>query len=115
MSLFHYNVLDPVKDNKLPFFDEKKGIFYIPLKSSYRHYVAVTSFSKDKGIEYFLLLSKDKFDVNCRLCSTDTYSRVQIRIRGELLTYIANESKERGNLIVDYIESTDYYDVYRVT
>jgi len=114
MGLFKYTAINPTKDNKLPFFDERKGIFYVPLKSSYRFYIEASQFTKDNGIEYYILLSKTKFDNNCRLCHTDGYGRVQIKVKGDLLNYIINESKERGNITVDYVESSDYYDVYRV-
>ena len=46
MPIFKYDILNPVKDNKRPFFDEKRGLFYIPVKANYRYYIE--AFHKDK-------------------------------------------------------------------
>lgn len=113
MGIFKYKVINPTTNAKLPFFDEKKGIFYIPLSNSYRYYVETVVETKH-AISHYLLLSKTKFDVNCRLCHTDNYGRVQIKVKGRFKDFIIDETKERGNLIVEYVESIENYDVFIV-
>ena len=74
MTLFKYDILNPVKDNKRPFFDEKKGLFYIPINANYRYYIEAAITNQDTGgREYYLLFSTNKFDDNCRLCKVDGY------------------------------------------
>lgn len=113
MGLVKYKVLNPVKDTKLPFLDEKKGIFYIPnIKTAYRYYVECVVPDGEGAVDYYLLLSKVKFDINCRLCHTDNYGRVQVKVKGELKDYIIKESLERGNVTVTYSETVDDYEVF---
>jgi len=114
MAIHKYKVINPVKIPKLPFYDDKKGIFYIPLKTKYRYYVEAVIEDGQGGVNYYILLSKEKFDINCRLCHTDDYGRVQIKLRGEVLDYVIKESIERGNVNVVYIESVEGYDVYSI-
>lgn len=114
MGIIKYKILHPVTNTKLPFFDNKKGIFYVPISNNYRYYVEAVVPLEDGGVNYFLLLGKTKFDINCRLCHTDNYSRVQIKIKGDFKDFVINESKERGNVKIEYIESTDDYDVFKV-
>lgn len=114
MGIIKYKVLNPVKDNKMPFFDERKGIFYVPITGYYRYYVEAIVPCEEGGVDYFLLLGKIKFDANCRLCNTDNYGRVQIKIKGDFKEFIINETKERGNVKVEYIESADDYDVFKI-
>ncbi len=115
MGIFKYSILHPVTDTKLPFFNDKKGILYIPLKTIYRYYIEAVIADQDGNTTYYLLLGKTKFDSNCRLCHTDDYGRVQIKVKsGEFRDYIYSESKERGNIIIEYIESNTDYDVYSV-
>ena len=114
MSIVKYEVLNPVINNKNPFLD-KRGIFCIPLCKKYRYYVecAVTN-AETGGREYYFLLSEKAFDSNCRLCIVDNYGRVKIKVRGEMKEYIVSETSWRGNITVEYIESTEDYDVFAV-
>lgn len=114
-GIHKYTVTNPVTDPRLPFFDKRKGIFYVPLKAIYRYYVACKTLNTDGGYDYHILLSKDKFDKNCRLCHTDDYGRVQIKVKGEIAEYILSESVDRGNVEVTYVESTIDYDVFEIT
>lgn len=114
MSIYKYKVLNPVNNTKLPFFDERKGIFYVPISGSYRYYVEAIVPQEEGGVIYFLLLGKVKFDINCRLCHTDDYGRVQIKIKGEMKDFIVDECKERGNVKVEYVETIEDYDVFSV-
>lgn len=114
MSIFKYKILNPVKDPKLPFYDNKKGIFYIPLNKKYRYFIEASTYDEDKGYSYFLLLSAIKFNLNCRLCNTDNYGRVKVNIGGEFKDFVVKESEERGNVNIDYVETVDCYDVFNV-
>lgn len=116
MPIFKYEVLNPVIDNKSPFFDNKRGLFCFPLKGcNYKYYIecAVTN-QENGGREYYILLSKKRFDNNCRKCHIDIYGRCQIKVKGELKDYIINETSWRGNIEVNYVESSDDYDVFSV-
>lgn len=115
MAIHKYQIINHTTNAKMPFFDEKKGIFYLPVNHIYRYFVeAVVANTEEGGYDYFFLLSKTKFDNNCRLCNTDGYGRCQIKIRGDMKEYIVSELKGRGTVDVEYIESTDGYDVFKV-
>ena len=115
MSIVKYEILNPTINNKKPFLD-KKGLLFFPIKEAYRYYIecALTN-ENNGGREYYLLLSKIKFDDNCRLCKTDQYGRCQIKIKGEIKDYILNEIQYRGNINIEYVESADNYDVFSIT
>lgn len=115
MTIFKYEVLNPVKNNKKPFYDDKKNLLYIPIKHNYRYYIECALINEYNGNrEYYLLLSKIKWDTNCRLCNTDQYGRCKIKLNGELKNYIIEESKNRGNIDITYVESEEHYDIFRV-
>lgn len=116
MSIFKYEVLNPTINTKSPFFDNKRGLFYFPLNGSkYKYYIECAVNNQYTGErEYYILLSNKKFDSNCRVCHIDNYGRCQIRVKGEMKNYIINETNWRGNITVDYVESTDDYDVFNV-
>lgn len=116
MSIFQYEVLNPVLDTKKPHVD-KRGFLVVPaINKKYRYFIEVARYNPnifDK--EYFLLLSTDKFDANCRTCRVDDYGRLKIKVIGEFKDYVNNIAKDVGNLQVVYIESADNYDVWQVS
>lgn len=114
MSIHKYRVINHTKDPKLPFYDSNKDIFYIPLKTIYRYYVEAVVADGEGGNNYYILLGNTKFDSSCKLCHTDNYGRVQVKLRGEIKDFVVRESLDRGNVTVTYIESDVYYDVYQV-
>ena len=114
MSIFKYEVINPTTDNKRPFFDKRKGLFYAPLKKKYRYFVEATVLDENGCEDYFIILGNVKFDKNCRLCHTDNYGRCQIKVKGKIKDYILEEVTNRGNVDLEYIESTDTYDVFKV-
>lgn len=115
MAILKYEILNPAKSNKKAFYDNKKNLLYIPIKNNYRYYVECALTNEYNGSrEYYILLGKAKFDDNCRLCNTDQYGRCRIKLNGELKEYIIEESKNRGNVDVEYVESDEHYDVFSV-
>lgn len=115
MGIFRYKIINPVKDSKLPFYDERKGILFITnIKTNYKYYIEAVIYQEDSSVDYFLLLGKDKFDANCRLCHTDNYGRVQVKVKGQFKDFVVEECKERGNIKVEYIETIGDYDVFSV-
>ena len=102
MSIYKYNILNPVIDKHKPHYIEKGNWFEFPTTKRYRYYVEVSKLN-DRGItEYYLLLSEELFDENCRICDYSIYHGTKIHPRGELKDYIVQESKERGNLYCTY-------------
>ena len=109
-----YEIINPVSNNKSPFFNEKKGLIYFPTKSNYKYYLECSRINEStKDIDFFILLSEEKFNDNCKKCHVDNYGRCQIRPAGKLKEYILNECKERANFKMDYIETEDNYDIYQ--
>ena len=102
MSIYKYNILNPVTDKHKPFYTNKGNWFAFRASKRYRYYVEVSKIN-DRGItEYYLLLSEEYFDENCRICDYSVYHGTKIHPRGELKDYLIQESKERGNLYCTY-------------
>ena len=110
-----YDIINPITDKNSPFYNKKKGLFYFHTKSNYKYYLECSRINeKTHDIEFYILLSDKKFNSNCKQCHVDNYGRCQIRPAGKLKNYILEESIERGNFIMDYIESEENYDVYKL-
>ena len=113
--IHNYEIVNPVINKKKPHVD-MHGVFIIPnIKKNYRYYIEAAIYNQqtcDK--EYFLLLSTINFNDNCRKCRVDDYGRLEVIIKGEIKDYIIREVKERGNVNVEYLESSDTFDVYTI-
>lgn len=110
-----FNVLNPITDKRSPFYNQKKGLFYFHTKTNYKYYLECSSINeKNNDIEFYILLSTEKFDINCKQCHVDNYGRCQIKPAGKVKEYILDQVKERGNFIMEYMESEDNYDIYKL-
>ena len=115
MGVHNFKIVNPTVSNKKPFLD-KRGILYIPLNGSIYHYfLEVSNYNSDTGDdEYYIMLSVNKFNANCRRCASDRYGRLQVPVKGVIKNYIIREVAERGNIEIKYIESTDEYDLFSI-
>lgn len=111
MSVFKYEILNPIVDKKKPFLD-RRGFFVIPnLKIDYKYYLECANYNQALGYkEYYILLSKEKFDENCRSCKMDNYGRIKIPVKGELKDFI----KDNSVIDIEYVESENNYDVFKI-
>lgn len=115
MDITTYDIIAPVSDKTKPRFFSKINSLVFRLDKKYKYYVEVSRYNKEEDIySYFLLLSNYNFNINCRKINNDNYGRTIIILHNNLLEYIKAESKSRGNINIDYIESTNEYDVYSV-
>ena len=107
MSIYNYEILNPVISPKRPFYDIKRKLLFFPANgSNYRYYIEVARNNKNTfAREYYVLLSYRKFDDNCRICRVDN-------LRGEIKDYVIQETKRRGNIEIEYVESERDYDVF---
>lgn len=111
-ELFKYTILNPIADKTRPFIN--KGVFYIPITEKYNYFLEVYQDNPFGGKDYFIILSKTKFNSSCRRCSSDNYSRIKLRLRGEIKDYVFDKCEQDGNIDVEYVESTDEYDVFSI-
>lgn len=115
MNVVKYNIINPLSNKKLPYYDFKTDNFIFPLKGNYKWFVEAANFNKEKGYnEYYILLGKDKFDDNCRRCEVTQYGKCKVKLLGEIREYVISECINRGNITVYYIETCDNYDVFSV-
>lgn len=115
MVITKYNVVNPISNKKKPYYDFAKDYFIFPANTNYRYFVEASLFNKEKGYdEYYLLLSKEKFDENCRKCEVNQYGKCKMKLVGEIKEFVKKECLERGNVNLEYIESIDLYDVYSI-
>lgn len=115
MPIAKYKILNPLIDHKKPYYDFKRKKFIFPVKVGYKYFLEAAQYNPDKGYnEYFILLGTDKFDDNCRTCEVDMYGKCKLNIIGELKDYIIEQSKDRGNLKIEYVESGEDFDVFSI-
>ena len=113
--IYKYEVINPVVNHKSPFFDNKRGLFCFPVINKYRYYIECAVNNTNTGNrDYYILLSRIKFDTNCRLCDVDNYNRCKVKIIGELKEYVIKETNWRGNINVEHVETNDEYDVFKI-
>lgn len=114
MSVFKYEVLNPVIDTQKPFI--QKGYFIVPrIGKAYKYLLEVANFNQSTyEKEYYLLLSDTKFDNNCRTCRVDDFGRLKFRPIGEFKEFVEDFAKDNGNITFTYIETENGYDVWRV-
>lgn len=112
MDILKYEVLNPIVGDKSPFFDNKKGLLFFNAKGcKYKYFVECKTITDDNE-NYYLLLSENKFNKNCKLCQVDNYGRCKIKLKGEFKDFVINETTYRGDIMVEYVESNEYYDTY---
>lgn len=113
MQIYKYEVLNPLTNNKKPFID-KRGFLIIPfIHKKYKYYIE-TARNNNSERNYYVLLSDNKFNDNCRKCTVDDYGRLKLILRGELKEYVNTEIKYRGNINFEYVESEESYDVFEI-
>ena len=110
-----YNIINPISNRKKPYYDFKLNYFIFPVKRKYKYFVEAANYDSQRGItQYYLILSDIAFDDNCRVCETNMYNKCKVKLLGEIKDYVINECKDRGNIIVDYVETIDNADVFRI-
>lgn len=111
--IYKYEVIAPVTNKQRPHFD-KRSLFIVPIiKKNYKYYIECARYNPNTfSREYFLLLSEEKFDNNCRKCRVDNYGRLKLILHGECKCYAIDEIAARGNIDVEYLETEDVYDIY---
>lgn len=109
-----FNILNPRIDNKMPFLDIRKGIFYFIVQNDYKYYIEANRINELGITEYFILVGLNSFDNNCKKCHVDSYHRCQIRPKGEIKNYIEKETKERGNINCSLYGQGFGYDIYKI-
>jgi len=113
-DIIKYAIIDPIPDKNKPYFDNKRNIFVIPTKTNYSWYILSYIDNGYGGVDYYILLGKTKFNNHCRKCNTDNYGRTKIKLLGELYNYVKDTCELYGNIEVEYIESAEDYDVFKI-
>lgn len=111
-DIIKYDILNPIPDKSLPFVN--KGILYFPIDENYRYFLEASQDNAYGGKDYFILLGKVKFSQHCRLCQTDMYKRVKLKLKGELKEYVNDVCEAKGNVNIEYVESAENYDVFSI-
>lgn len=115
MPIVTYEVISHVTNTKRPFLDKNGLLLFYTIGAHYRYYIECARTSDiTYEREYFILISNKKFDDNCRKCFVDSYGRCRIKPSGELKDYITTQTINRNNIDIEYIESTNEYDVYKL-
>ena len=113
--IYKYEIVAPVTDRKSPYLDDK-GFFIVPnIRRLYRYYVEVKRYNSNTlSYEYFILLSIEKFDAQCRKCRVDDYGRLKAKLHNEILDFVTSEMRTRGNVQFIYDETDGNYDIWRI-
>lgn len=115
MSVYKYEIINPKINKKKPFLDGR-GFFIVPnINKVYRYYIEASKYNPNTGdTDYYLLLSPIEFDERCKTCRVDDYGRLKVFLTGDIKDYITKETKNRGNIKFEYIETIDNYDVFMI-
>lgn len=115
MDIFQYEIINPVTDKNKPYYNDKIGLIVPHINKLYRYFVECARYNQQTfEREYFILLGVKQFNPNCRKCKVDDYGRLKIPIKGELKINVIAECRDRGNVQIEYIESTDCYDIFQI-
>ena len=115
MELYTFNIEAPVTDKSKPFYYATRESLVFRNKIKYAYYLECSKIDEITGDKsFYLLLSLDKFNDNCRRLKRDSYGRYFARLHNEVKNYVVRETKERGNIDINYIESKDYFDIYNI-
>lgn len=115
MDITTYDVVSPVIDKHKPFYFINRNSLVLRLEIRYNYYVEVCRYNNEtNSYNYYFLFSKQKFNTNCRNLHIDNYGRYIIPLHGNFNDYVKQECMNRGNINVEYLESTEVYDVYSV-
>ena len=113
--ILKYNLINLAIDKKNPNDKTKTKTLKFQVKSNYRYFIQATQINETTHIkEYFLLLGTEKFDDACKKCQTNQYGKCSVPLTNEFKEFVIEECKERGNIIVEYVESDEGYDAYSV-
>lgn len=115
MDIIKYDLVEPVSDKSKPFYFANRHSIVCRFDTCYEYYIEVQQYNPDtNSYSFYLLMYKEKLNQNCRKINRDNYGRSIMRLHNRLDDYVSQECKNRGNVNVDYLESTDEYDVYSV-
>lgn len=110
-----YEIITEIIDTKSPFYDDRAGIFYIPCTDSFRYFIECKRFNEIyKEYEYFILVGNKRFDKKCKLCHTDNYGRLQIKLSEDFKHYFTYKHNARTNVAVEIAETCDDYRAYKL-
>lgn len=115
MDIINFDIVSPIVNKHKPFYFNNRQSLVCRFQQRYDYYVECSRFDPDKQCyHYYLLLYKDKLNDNCRKINNDNYGRSIIMLHNDMNNYVKSECKIRGNINVEYLESTEEYDVYSV-
>ena len=115
MDLHTFNIEAPITNKKKPFYYKERESLVFRNEIRYNFYIECSKINEITGDkEFYLLLSNTNFNDNCRKLKRDSYGRYFARLHNEVKDYVIRETKERGNIDINYIESKDYFDIYNI-
>lgn len=114
-NIYKYKIINIIPDINRPYINDKDELIVPRTNGYYKWFVEAINYNRNNAIDkYYILLSYNKFNNSCRGCKIDRKNNLIIPVLGEIRDYIKRECKEHGNVDVNYIESTDEYDVFEV-
>lgn len=115
MELYAFDVEAPVTNTKKPFYDKRRNFLYFRNSIKYKYYVECSQYNPETNDkEFYLLLSLEPISEHCRNLRRDCFGRYKAILHNDFKNYVMNESDTRGNIDIEYIESKEGYDIYKV-
>lgn len=115
MEINNYNIINKVIDRNKPFYYPNRNSIICRFKQRYNYYLEASRYNSTScNYEYYLLVGKTKFNENALKINNDSYGRAIMRLHKDFHNYVKQECIERGNINIDYLESLELYDIYRV-
>lgn len=115
MEFVPYNVLNPVIDTKKPFLSKSGFLIFNADTTEYKYYLECSNRNAKNGdLEYLILLSKERLNKNYRSLEINDYGKYRFKPKGEMMDFIKEECKERGNIAITLLTKNEYYSVFKV-
>lgn len=115
MDIYNYDLVTTKYDKNKHHYDNKRNIIYCKFKIVYKYYLECSRYNPETNTyDYYLMLSRKQFNDNCFKTYLDTYGRIQIKPHNNFKKYIESITNDSRNINLEYIESTDDYDVFSV-
>lgn len=116
MEIFKYEIIGKKTNKNLPFFDKEKGIFVFCIDGIYNWYCEARTYNISYDCyDYYLLMGKDKVNIDFKHCRRDNLGRYKIRPSDELKEWFEKYyNVDSGNFDVNYLETVDNYDIYSI-
>lgn len=120
MEIFKYEVIDyRLTNHKDSYYDSENDLLVFRVVGKYKFVLQTRRLNSNNEYDYFIILSENKINNNCRSCKRDDYGRFRIKLYGDTKDYLNSICEDNKcktiNVKIEFVESLDkLVDVYEL-